>query len=231
MKGFRQLRSELGEGMDGSVGIEGVGDYIPAIVRIQDFGTKALVYINRRGCCFFNRCRGDLLAMGSDYDHSFLHEDEVSMMESHMKELVREGNRERVHSFFQRMRPDLNAEFTWFFTNASVYNTPNGKGSTRLVHFSFELKRGKGMATRLDRLIQDETFLVQNEANFKRLSPREKEVLSLIANGLCSKEIADLLYISIHTVNNHRKSIIYKTGFKEPAEFIRCATFFDRLNP
>lgn len=49
------------------------------------------------------------------------------------------------------------------------------------------------------------------------LSERESEVLLLVANGLSSKEIADRLNISIHTVNTHRKNITHKTGIKSVA--------------
>ena len=49
------------------------------------------------------------------------------------------------------------------------------------------------------------------------LSERETEVLVLVAKGLSSKEIADKLHISIHTVNSHRKNITHKTGIKSVA--------------
>ncbi len=49
------------------------------------------------------------------------------------------------------------------------------------------------------------------------LSERESEVLVLVAQGSSSKEIADKLNISIHTVNTHRKNITHKTGIKSVA--------------
>ncbi len=49
------------------------------------------------------------------------------------------------------------------------------------------------------------------------LSQRETDVLVLVAKGLSSKEIADKLNISIHTVNSHRKNITRKTGIKSVA--------------
>ena len=49
------------------------------------------------------------------------------------------------------------------------------------------------------------------------LSDREKEVLTLVAQGLSSKEVADKLKISVNTVNTHRKSITRKTGIKSVA--------------
>lgn len=46
------------------------------------------------------------------------------------------------------------------------------------------------------------------------LSRRELEILQLIHQGACSKEIAEKLRISIYTINNHRKNMLYKTGCK-----------------
>ena len=48
----------------------------------------------------------------------------------------------------------------------------------------------------------------------EQLSDREIEVLKLIVAGLSNKEIADKLFISIHTVISHRKNISQKTGIK-----------------
>ena len=49
------------------------------------------------------------------------------------------------------------------------------------------------------------------------LSERETEVLVLVAKGLSSKEIAEKLSISIHTVISHRKNITHKAGIKSVA--------------
>lgn len=49
------------------------------------------------------------------------------------------------------------------------------------------------------------------------LSPRELEVLELIANGFTTRQIADQLYLSIHTINSHRKNILKKLSITSPA--------------
>jgi DNA-binding NarL/FixJ family response regulator len=49
------------------------------------------------------------------------------------------------------------------------------------------------------------------------LTKREIDVLVLVARGLMSKEIAEKLNISIHTVISHRKHIIRKTNIKSVA--------------
>lgn len=46
-----------------------------------------------------------------------------------------------------------------------------------------------------------------------QLSPRETEILHLITEGLPNKDIAEKLFLSVHTVKTHRKNIIKKLGF------------------
>ncbi len=50
--------------------------------------------------------------------------------------------------------------------------------------------------------------------NADTISSREKNILKHIALGLTNKEIADQLFISIHTVVTHRKNITQKLGIK-----------------
>lgn len=49
------------------------------------------------------------------------------------------------------------------------------------------------------------------------LSEREIDVLKLLVQGDSNKVIAEKLFLSIHTVNTHRKNIIHKTGIKSVA--------------
>lgn len=55
------------------------------------------------------------------------------------------------------------------------------------------------------------------------LSRREVEVLGLVAAGMASREIADRLFISVNTVNNHRQRILEKLGTKSSSEAVRYA--------
>jgi regulator of cell morphogenesis and NO signaling len=59
-----------------------------------------------------------------------------------------------------------------------------------------------------------EKFAEISEADHSDLSKREKEIIREIALGLTSKEIADKLFISLHTVLTHRKNINRKLGIK-----------------
>jgi DNA-binding NarL/FixJ family response regulator len=55
------------------------------------------------------------------------------------------------------------------------------------------------------------------------LSPREKEVISLIASGLTNRQIAEKLFVSIKTVDTHRMRIMGKLGLHTTADLVRYA--------
>jgi DNA-binding NarL/FixJ family response regulator len=55
------------------------------------------------------------------------------------------------------------------------------------------------------------------------LTPREEEIVKLIAEGHSSKEIADLLVISIKTVERHRANVLSKLGMRDRLELTRYA--------
>ena len=61
------------------------------------------------------------------------------------------------------------------------------------------------------------------ENSWQNLSARELEVLGLVSKGYISKEIADKLFISVNTVNNHRQSILEKIKAANTNEAIRYA--------
>ena len=61
----------------------------------------------------------------------------------------------------------------------------------------------------------------QEETN--SLSPREREVLQLIAEGYTSKQIAEILSISIKTVQAHRNNLMQKLDLHDRGELIKYA--------
>ncbi len=60
--------------------------------------------------------------------------------------------------------------------------------------------------------------------NLLTISPREEQVLRLIADGFSSKEIANMLFISDHTAVTHRKNLIEKFQVKNTAHLIKKAS-------
>lgn len=62
-----------------------------------------------------------------------------------------------------------------------------------------------------------------SDAGIAGLSPREREVLQLVAEGLTTKDIAGKLHISVKTVETHRKQIMDKLEIRSVAELTKYA--------
>jgi len=65
--------------------------------------------------------------------------------------------------------------------------------------------------------------LAEGDAGIAALSPREREVLQLVAEGLTTKDIAAKLHISVKTVETHRKQIMDKLEIRSVAELTKYA--------
>ena len=65
---------------------------------------------------------------------------------------------------------------------------------------------------------------IEQQNKLPKLTKREKEVLGLICSGLTNQQIAEKLFISIDTVDSHRKNLYSKLNVKNTAMLIRLAT-------
>ena len=63
----------------------------------------------------------------------------------------------------------------------------------------------------------------ESPSAFRRLSPREREVLQLMAEGRATKEIASDLDVSVKTVETHRRQIMEKLNLFSVAELTKYA--------
>jgi len=61
------------------------------------------------------------------------------------------------------------------------------------------------------------------DAGYKTLTPREQQITRLLAEGLSTKDIAEQLFISPKTVENHRSNIMNKLDLHSTMELVRYA--------
>lgn len=62
-----------------------------------------------------------------------------------------------------------------------------------------------------------------SQAQLPELSPREKEILALIAEGYTNPQIAEKIFLSSFTVDSHRKNLLAKLNVKNTASLIKLA--------
>lgn len=89
---------------------------------------------------------------------------------------------------------------------------PNQQDSKSLLSSTMNMKTGKVYQ-----------FTEDKDDKKSQLSKREIEILGLISKGMASKEIAEQLFISVNTVNNHRQRIIEKMDVNTTSEALTYA--------
>lgn len=78
-------------------------------------------------------------------------------------------------------------------------------------------------ASAINTLVRDLIDRSPEDASLDILTPRELEVLKLIAEANTSKQIAEELVISVKTVDRHRANILEKLGMRDRVELTRYA--------
>ena len=64
---------------------------------------------------------------------------------------------------------------------------------------------------------------MESKPIFQKITPKERQILDLIVQGYNSREIADKLFLSIRTVDNHRANMMKKTKAKNTADLVKMA--------
>jgi len=70
-------------------------------------------------------------------------------------------------------------------------------------------------------LIKD--VLARGDHDHSKLTPREEEIVKLVAEANTTREIAELLHLSEKTVENHRANAMKKLGMRDRVELVRYA--------
>lgn len=110
--------------------------------------------------------------------------------------------------------------------------SPNGK--IWLILCCYDMSPNQMMSDGIEpRIVNNKTgAIIELQLSERRahiLTDREKEILRLIKVGKLSKQIADMLEISVHTVNRHRQNILEKLCVSNSVEAVMAATLMRLL--
>lgn len=105
---------------------------------------------------------------------------------------------------------------------------------------------GKDLITGIEALLDHKPFFSQQvsevvlegflkgtgtEAASDELTPREREIVQLLAEGKSNKEVAAVLGISVKTVEAHRANLMRKMGFSSLSDVVRYAVREKMIEP
>ena len=137
--------------------------------------------------------------------------------------------------FVQRQIAELFSADRHKNTITLKYHMPHGKerrcvkheislyfveGKTLAINYFFDISDQEKIAA----CLKNNNTTHSNATSKQTISPREIQVLQLIADGFSSKQIANQLFISNHTAISHRKHLIQKFQVKNTAQLIKKAS-------
>jgi DNA-binding CsgD family transcriptional regulator len=140
-------------------------------------------------------------------------------------------------TIFTRIRNGL-GEYQWnSLQYPAIYFDENGKylfGMALYTNVNHLMKHdAEPMLTVLDSSQKTKQIFTcyssKNEVGeskiYPRVSPRERDIIALLAQGKASKQISDILGITKNTVDNHRQRLLRKFGVTSSAELVVRAYF------
>lgn len=121
-----------------------------------------------------------------------------------------------MHSDRQYIKPMLAAgALGYLFKNCS-YN--------QLIDAIQQVHKGnKYLSEEITNTIISDYIGGKNDDPLKDLSNREKEVLTLLAQGYSTRIIADRLFVSVKTISTHKQNIFEKLNLKSDTDLIKFA--------
>jgi len=131
----------------------------------------------------------------------------------------------RVKVIFLTMHPDVSFAALAFEVGASGY-VIKSSASRELITAINDVMRGKTYVTPdiAGELMQTYKKTKSGDNPFnQKLTERQKEIMQLIAEGRLTKEIADILCISVRTVERHKYNMMQELNLKTTAHLVKYA--------
>ena len=212
----------------GHFSLHDIGDLVPGAIIVHDIQALKTTYMNSWGCEALGHSMDEINAMGEDYYNKFFLPEEVRLFVPGMANYFQREDYSSLYSFFHQVRTGPKMEFSWhhavckFLRNGNDVNKP-----TELIMVANPVSGMGLMVNKVNKLLDENVFVVKKYKLFVLLSKREKEIITLLTNGRSSNDIADLLFISTHTVQAHRKSINKKLELNSFADLVHFAIAFE----
>jgi DNA-binding NarL/FixJ family response regulator len=131
---------------------------------------------------------------------------------------------QQIKIVFLSMHPDIGYVTEAFRAGGSAYILKISAGAEILTAVRYALRGKTYLSPSIDAAaLEDNMQRCQRSRQSPKLSPRQREVLQLVAEGRNTKEIAEILHVSPRTVESHRYRIMETLGLRSTAELVQYA--------
>lgn len=192
-------------------------DEVPANIYIAEI-EDGVTWCNKTNEETLGYSLKEIIDMGGlNYLYEVVHPDDYNVPDKSIDHFVNQPEKQYGGVF--RCRNKNTGLYKWFIGWGKVIEPEVAGGKLRVLNIDVDLTPQMDTDKQL-RAVLGENLKLQHRLILESLSKREIDVLKKICEGSSSKEIADVLYISKHTVETHRKNILKKLKLKNVASLV-----------
>lgn len=206
-----------------------VADQLPCVIIVLEIKGFTVEYMSRRGLRQLGTTMEHLKALGADYVYEFFNPKDVDDYLPKIERLLKSNDEDEVVSFFQQVRFAGQRGWNWHLSTVKIFMKDENGQPSHCIVTAHTVSPFEHVNAKVNRLLEENTFLRENQAIFLSLTRREREVLRLLAFGKGSDEIAGELFISPKTVKTHRKNLRKKLNAQSNYDITRFAQAFDLI--
>ena len=207
----------------GRLQLEDVSYATACHIHVNNSQNVAVEYIDDQVPRHFNITPEEVEKDGLAVVQRVCHPEDLTRLQLVLNRLALNEDQHQVASVFMRMQrvDDAPQDYSLHLIAFKIYQ------GERCLGLTVPVSNFDNIAVKIADLLNERSFLKNNFQKFASLTPREREILTLLAVGRNNPEIADLLSISRRTVENHRKNIRRKLEIKNFVELMQFAQAFD----
>lgn len=172
-----------------------------------------------------NMCENSCLFLYKNFSQP-LNENEMKKLVTEIAACLKDKDADAVYSFFHRSAKSNLPGAEWFLSCARLEKCKAGMPK-EIIIFSYNLQWLGSIKQPLYHVLENDAFFKDNFNKASLLTKREKEIIQLLSRGMSSAQIAAACYISVHTVNTHRKKINEKLDLQNFAALLKFAEVFE----
>lgn len=209
--------------------VAAVADDLPGVIIILSGDCRQVLYMSAMGLTKLNTTLPELTAMREEYYSRYFNGDEAHEYVPQVADLLERNDLNYSLTLFQQVRTGPQRSYELHLSTVRILAQGNQGQPLLTICLSCILDPDCHINTKAQRLLDENAFLRAQSARFASLTNRERQVLACICRGQSSGEIAESLFISVQTVDTHRRNLRQKLGTTSAYELGQYARAFDLL--
>jgi DNA-binding CsgD family transcriptional regulator len=207
-----------------------IAERMPGVTIIHDMRDGSVIWMSKRGLLELGITEEEVKALSAEeYYTSFFNYEDSKDYVPRIFELIERNNDEESVTYFQQVKFKEDGDWHWHMSSTRIFMRDMEGKPLLIITVSFPIDPKHHLSIKAGRLLEENNFLRRNHKLYTTLSKREREVLRLLAMGKSASDTALDLFLSLHTVETHRKNIKQKLNTNSYFELCQYARVFDLI--